>query len=186
MSNSIYFLRHAETKVDLTTPVREWPITEEGLEKSKELTTTEAFGSIEGVVHSSEKKARQTADAFAEGLNVQMYELSSLDELKREHEGTLTEEEYRGRVRETLMNMDGNTPGWESGSSALKRFESAVNKVNIMFHKKNILLVSHGIVLTAYFCKLKNFQSIAFERWSQLKWLSWGMVRDGRVLIDIV
>jgi len=186
MSNSIYFLRHAETKVDLSTPVREWLITPAGLEKSKELASTEAFEVIQGIVHSSEKKARQTADAFAEGLDVQMYELSGLDELKREHKGTLSDEEYRARVRETLMNMDEDTPGWESGAAALRRFESAVNKINMMFHRKNVLVVSHGIVLTAYFCKLKNFQSITFERWSQLKWLSWGLVRGGRVLIDIV
>ncbi|MHA2025036.1 MAG: histidine phosphatase family protein [Candidatus Thorarchaeota archaeon] len=186
MSNSIYLLRHAETKVDLSTPAHKWSITPNGKQKAKELASTEAFGLIEGIVHSSEKKARQTADAFAEGLNVQMYELSGLDELKREHEGKLTEEEYRARVRDTLQNMDENVIGWESGAAALRRFESAVNKVNIMFHQKNILVVSHGIVLTAYFCKLKNFQSIAFERWSQLKFLSWGLIRDGRLLIDIV
>lgn len=186
MSNSIYLLRHAETKVDLSKPARNWPITPEGKQKCKELASTEAFGFIEGIVHSSEKKARQTADAFAEDLNVQMYELSSLDELKREHEGKLTDEEYRARARDALQNMDENVVGWESGTSALKRFESAVRKVDIMFHQKNILVVSHGIVLTAYFCKLKNFQSIAFERWTQLKFLSWGLIKDGRLLIDIV
>ncbi len=186
MSNSIYLLRHAESNVNLSKPARDWSITLDGKEKARELTSTEAFEAIDGIVHSSEKKARQTADAFAENLDVQMYELSGLDELKREHERVLTEEEYRARVRDTLSDMDGHVIGWESGSSALKRFESAVNKVNIMFHSKNILIVSHGIVLTIYFCKLKNFQSIAYERWSQLKFLSWGMIRDGHVLIDIV
>ena len=186
MSNSIYFLRHAETKFDPSTPVTEWSITSNGLEKTKELASKEAFEVIHGIVHSNEKKACQTVDAFAEGLDIQKYALSGLDELKREHEGSLSDEEYRTRVRETLVNMDENAPGWESGAAALKRFESAVNKINMMFHRKNILVVSHGIVLTAYLCKLKNFQSIAFERWSQLKFLSWGLVRGDRVLIDIV
>jgi broad specificity phosphatase PhoE len=186
MSNSIYLLRHAESNIDLSRPARNWSITLDGKEKARALASNEAIGSIHGIVHSSEKKARQTADTIAEGLDVQMYELSGLDELKREHKGVLTEEEYRERVRDTLSNMDRPVIGWESGASALKRFESAVNKVNIMFHRKNILVVSHGIVLTAYFCKLKNFESIAYERWRQLKFLSWGMVRDGHVLIDIV
>ena len=186
MSNSIYFLRHAETEVDLSTPAREWAITSDGLVKFKELASTEAFGVIDGIVHSSEKKARQTADAFSDKLDVQKHELPGLDELKREHEGSLSNEDYRARVRETLMNMDNNTPGWESGASALRRFESAASKIDLMFHRKNVLVVSHGIVLTAYFCKLKNFQAIAFERWSQLKWVSWGLVKGGRVLIDLV
>ncbi len=186
MTNSLYFLRHAETKFDPALPIIEWSVTPEGLAKTKELASTDAFGVIEGIVHSSEKKARQTADVFAEGLNVQMYELPGLDELKREHEVTLTDEEYRARVHDVFMNMDDNLPSWESGAGALRRFESAVNKINLMFHRKNVLVVSHGIVLTTYFCKMKNFEAIAFERWSQLKWLSWGLVRGDRVLIDIV
>ncbi|MFW9768211.1 MAG: histidine phosphatase family protein [Candidatus Thorarchaeota archaeon] len=186
MSNSIYLLRHAETNIDLSRPARNWSLSLDGKEKARDLASTEVFGTIDGIVHSSEKKARQTADIFAENLDIQMYELSGLDELKREHVGILTETEYRSRVRSTLTNMDEPVIGWESGAAALERFENAVNQINIMFHQKNILVVSHGIVLTAYFCKLKNFQAIAYERWNQLKFLNWGMVRDDRVLIDIV
>ncbi|MFX1482964.1 MAG: histidine phosphatase family protein [Promethearchaeota archaeon] len=186
MLNSVYFLRHAETEVDLNIPVREWSITSEGRTESRELASTDAFGVIEGIVHSSEKKARQTADVFAEGLDVQMYELPDFDELRREHEKSIREDEYRVKVRATLTNMESNVPGWESGSEALRRFESGVKKIGLMFHRKTLLVVSHGIVLTAYFCKLKGFEAIAYERWNQLKWLSWGLVRGDRVLIDIV
>ena len=186
MTNSLYFLRHAETKVVLSRPAREWSITKEGASLAKELAASEKFSEINGIIHSSEKKAKQTAEAFAEGLDVQMYQLSGLDELARNHEGKLTTEEYRDRVRRTVSDLEKTVPGWESGASALKRFEDAVRKVDIMFHQKNVLIVSHGIVLTLYFCKLKNFQSIAYERWSQLKFLAWGMVRDGHPLVDIV
>lgn len=186
MTNSLYFLRHAETKVDLSTPVREWHITEEGARLTKELAMSEQLSVIDGIIHSSEEKAKQTAEIFAEDLEVQMYQLSGLDELAREHQGVLTDVEYRNRVRRTLSDPEGNVPGWESGASALQRFEDAVRKVDIMFHRKDVLIVSHGIVLTLYFCKLRSFEAIAFERWSQLEFLAWGLVRDGRVLVDIV
>ena len=186
MTTSLYFLRHAETKVNLSKPAREWPITKEGALAAKELAQSEKFSEINGIIHSSEDKAKQTAEAFAEGLDVQMYQLSGLDELARNHEGKLSEEEYRERVHRTFNNPEKNVPGWESANSALKRFEDAVRKVDIMFHQKNVLIVSHGLVLTLYFCRLKNFQSIAYERWKQLKFLAWGLVRDGRALVDIV
>jgi broad specificity phosphatase PhoE len=186
LTNSLYFLRHAETKVDLSKPAREWSITEEGVRLARELSKSEKLSEIDGIIHSSEDKAKQTAEIFAEGLDVQMYQLSGLDELAREHEGKLTEEEYRDRVRRTLSDLEKNVPGWESGVSALKRFEDAVRKVDIMFHQKNVLIVSHGIVMTLYFNKLKGFEAIAYERWSQLKFLAWGLVREGRVLVDIV
>ena len=186
LTNSLYFLRHAETQEDESIPVRDWIITKAGIDLTRELAKAEAFSEIHGIIHSSEGKARQTAEIFAEGLDVQMYQLSGLDELSREHEGALTYEEYRDRVRKTVSNPEKNVLGWESGASALKRFEDAVRKIDIMFHRKNVLIVSHGIVLTLFFCKLKKFEAIAYERWSQLKFLSWGLVRDGRVLVDLV
>ncbi|OLS30130.1 MAG: phosphoglycerate mutase GpmB [Candidatus Thorarchaeota archaeon AB_25] len=186
MTNSLYFLRHAETKEDESTPVRDWRITDAGIDLTRELVRSEKFGEIHGIIHSSEGKARQTAEVFAEGIDVQMYQLSGLDELSREHEGALTYEEYRDRVHTTLRDPEKSVPGWESGASALKRFEDAVRKVDIMFHRKNVLIVSHGLVLTLYFCKLKNFESIAYERWTQIKFLAWGLVREGRVLVDLV
>jgi len=186
LTNSLYFLRHAESKVDLSVPARDWSITANGAMLTKELANAKQLSAIDGIIHSSENKARQTAEIFAEGLEVQMYQLSGLDELVREHGGMLTNEEYRNRIRQTLTDWDGNVPGWESGASALERFEDAVQKIDIMFHLKNVLIVSHGIVLTIYFCKLKKFESIAFERWSQLGFLSWGLVRDGQVLVDLI
>jgi broad specificity phosphatase PhoE len=179
-------LRHAETKVNLSRPAHEWSITSEGARLARELAASEKFSEIDGIIHSSESKAKETADAFAEGHDVQMYQLSGLDELARNHEGKLNDEEYRERVHRTFSDYKRNVPGWESASSALKRFEDAVRKVDIMFHRKNVLIVTHGIVMTLYFCKLKNFQSIAYERWKQLKFLAWGLVRDGRALVDIL
>nr|KXH72196.1 MAG: hypothetical protein AM325_01610 [Candidatus Thorarchaeota archaeon SMTZ1-45] len=186
MSNSLYFLRHAETKIELSIPVREWSITNEGILLTRELAKSDQLSAIDGIIHSSEPKARQTAEIFAEGLDIQMYQISGFDELSREHEGKLTNEEYRDRVRRTLTNLEENVIGWESGADALKRFEDAVKKIDIMFHQKNILIVTHGIVLILYFSKLKGLLSIAFERWSQLEFLAWGLVRDGCVLVDIV
>ena len=186
MTNSLYFLRHAETKIDLSIPAREWAITAEGAVLTKELARSEKFGDIDGIIHSSEVKARQTAEAFSEGLDIQMYQISGFDELAREHGGTLSDDEYRQRVLKTLTDLDSNVPGWESGRSAVDRFEDAVRKIDIMFHRKNVLIVSHGIVLMLYFSKLKGLESIVFERWNQLEFLAWGLVRDGRVLVDIV
>jgi broad specificity phosphatase PhoE len=186
LTNSLYFLRHAETKVDLSKPARDWSITTEGAKLTRELVKSEKLSEIDGIIHSSEQKTKQTAEVFAEGLEVQMYQLSGFDELARDHEGKLSDQEYRDRVRMTLTEPEQSVPGWESGASGLKRFEDAVRKVDVMFHRKNVLIISHGIVLTLYFCKLKGFESIAYERWSQLKFLAWGLVRDGRLLVDIV
>ncbi len=186
VSNSIYFLRHAETAVDSSLPAHEWSITPNGLQQARELAKSEVFGKIEGVVHSSEKKAWQTADVFAQELDVEIYEIPELSELRRHHGELLSNVEYRRLVRETLTDWDYSVHGWESGAEALHRFVEGVKRINIMFYSRNILVVSHGLVLTLYFCQIRNFQSIAYERWTQMPFLAWGLVRDGRVLIDII
>jgi broad specificity phosphatase PhoE len=160
-------------------------VTPAGLQQTRELATSEVFDKIEGIVHSSEGKARQTADIFAEKLHVDLYELAEFDELHRQQDA-LSSNEYRARVRAALTNWDKSVPGWESGGDALRRFAEGVKRINIMFYSRNILVVTHGLVLTLYFCELRNFQSIAYERWTQMPFLAWGLVRDGRVLIDLI
>ncbi|MHA1864470.1 MAG: histidine phosphatase family protein [Candidatus Thorarchaeota archaeon] len=186
MSNSIYFLRHAETKIDRRKSVRNWDLTEAGTLSSMELAKSQVFSKIEGIVHSSENKAKQTADFIANETGAETYVLEEFDELKRNHKGFLENEEYRARVRLTLTDWENNVPDWESGEDALARFIDGVRRTNMMFHNKNVLVVSHGLVLTLYFSALTHFWKIAYERWAQLKFLSWGLVRDDRVLIDIV
>ncbi len=186
MSNSIILLRHAETSINPSLPAREWSITADGIKKTRELAKSDIFTKIDGIVHSSERKARQTADVFAEGLQVDLYELPEFDELRRPAGTLLSNKEYRLRVRETLTDWGRGPPGWESGAQALRRLSEVVKRINIMFYDKNILVVSHGIILTLYFSQLRSLQSIAFERWTQMPFLAWGLVRDGRVLIDII
>ncbi len=186
MSNSIYFLRHAETKVVPKAPARKWRLTPKGVQEARALANESAFERIEGIVHSSEMKARQTAEIFAKEYDLETYEIPELDELRRNHKVSLSMDEYRNCVRATLTNWNANQPDWESAHDALNRFREGVRRINIMFHQKNILAVSHGLVLILYFSSLKKLENIAYERWSQLSFLNWGLVRDDRVLIDII
>ena len=186
MSNSIILLRHAETGIDPSLPAHEWSITMDGVKETRELARSDIFTKVDGIIHSSERKARQTADVFAEGLKVDLYEIPEFDEVHRPIGPLLSNSEYRLRVRETLTNWGRGPSGWESGAQALRRFSEAVKRIDIMFYDQNILVVSHGIILTLYFAQLRSLQSIAFERWTQMPFLAWGLVRDGRVLIDII
>jgi broad specificity phosphatase PhoE len=186
VSNSIYLLRHAETKIDRRKSVRNWDLTEAGMLSAQDLAKSQVFSKIEGIVHSSENKAKQTADFFADTTGADTYVLDEFDELRRDHKGFLTSEVYRAKVRKALTDWAHPVQDWESCGDALARFVEGIRRTNMMFHGKNILVVSHGLVLTLYFSSLTHFQNIAFERWVQLKFLSWGLVTDGRVLIDIV
>ncbi len=186
LSNSIYFLRHAETKVDPAKPIREWNLTRAGTRATKELVKSDVFADIDAIVASSEKKAQRTAKIIAKELGIPMHDLPELDELHRDHKKPLTDEEYRNRVRQALTDWDQPVPSWESAGTCLHRMFDAIRRINIMFYDNNILAVTHGIAMTILFAHLKKLESIAFERWSQLSFLSWGLIQDNRVLIDLI
>ena len=115
-----------------------------------------------------------------------MYELPEFDELKRENDKFLTNEEYRKSVRQTLVDWEHNVPSWESAQSALQRMLDGIRRINIMFYDNNVIAVSHGIVLSILFSHLRGLESIAYERWSRLPFLSWGLIRENKVLVDLI
>ena len=92
--------------------IRNWDLTEAGRLSAQELAKSQVFSKIEGIVHSSENKAKQTADFIAAATGVDSYVLDEFDELKRNHKGYLTEQEYRARVRETLTDWDQPVQDW--------------------------------------------------------------------------
>ncbi|MBU0530347.1 MAG: histidine phosphatase family protein, partial [Nanoarchaeota archaeon] len=61
MNNKIFFLRHAETKVDSDTPISKWVLTEEGAKQAEELAKSDVFDEIDIIISSDEDKAFLTA-----------------------------------------------------------------------------------------------------------------------------
>ena len=76
--------------------------------------------------------------------------------------------------------------GWETIDSAMKRFNQGVEELSSKYHSKKLLVVSHGIVLTMYFASLLNCMDEAFDRWKKLRFCSYGIVKNGEVIKDII
>ncbi|MHA2425530.1 MAG: histidine phosphatase family protein [Candidatus Thorarchaeota archaeon] len=184
MSARIVILRHAETKLDLTTPAENWLLTDEGMKKSQDLADTGVFDNVDRIFTSNEYKTLSTALPIAERLDLEITQIPSLSELYRGSSPLLSNEEYILRIDDILAFPPKQVEGWEHPEDALQRFTVTIE--DISNEGTNILVVSHGLVISLYFTQCLGQRDIAFERWKKLSFLSWGIVSNGKIVKDIV
>ncbi|MBI3031852.1 histidine phosphatase family protein [Candidatus Woesearchaeota archaeon] len=75
---------------------------------------------------------------------------------------------------------------WETAQNALSRYEDSIEQINKEYEGKNILIVSHGTVMSLYFAKLTGTMGQIVEREKKLGYCDYGIVKDGHVVKDIV
>lgn len=186
MNNTLIFLRHASTKKDATLPIEHWVVKEESMPDIVRLADSGVFDNVDQIYASTERKAVQTAEPFAKRLNKSVTQVAELGEIKRPGSEKLSTEEYKKIKLQIFENMDFTTEGWETANQALERFSQAIGKIDSQNENKEILIVSHGTVMTLYFAKLQGQLGNIFARWKDLEFGSWGLVRNGVVQKDIV
>jgi broad specificity phosphatase PhoE len=165
-------LRHAETIKDPNTHPKDWLLTPDSLEKIHEYIKDGNFNKITKIISSSEPKAVATGRPVAEYLNLSIEEMEEFVEVKREKK-FLTDEEFLVQKQKELEMRNERVNGVESGDEAIARFKLGIQKLeekNSDPNKiENILIVTHGTILTLFLADYKNnFQNI-FESWKGLE-----------------
>ncbi len=178
MKNKYTLLRHAVTVKDPNKPVIEWDLTPDALIKINEYISEGKFDGITKIISSTESKAISTAKPILEYLNTNIFvnedqkitieTLEEFVEVKREKR-FLTDEEFLDQKKRELTNLDQVENGVESANQALKRFESGVQKLEEQHLGENILIITHGTIMTLYLAKINHDLESVFARWEKLK-----------------
>lgn len=168
MKNKYLILRHAETIKDPNKPAPKWDLTPDALEKISEYISGGKFEGITKIVSSTETKAVATGKPISDFLNLQIEKLEEFVEVKREKK-FLTDEEFLDQKRRELTNLNQIENGVESANQALARFESGIQKLEDMHSGENILIITHGTIMTLYLAKKNNNFENIFENWRNMK-----------------
>jgi hypothetical protein len=110
------------------------------------------------------KKAYQTAKPFADRISKRIIKISELGELNRDKGGLLTQENYKRTMVKIFKKSDFEVYKWETSRHALRRFK-------------------HAIV---YFADIQNIRDNIFMRWESLAFCAWGIVKNGKVIKDVI
>lgn len=184
MNNTIYFLRHAQSVADSRAPQSTWLLSEVGLNQARDA-RRRMKTEFDVILSSAEQKAVRTAEIFVLDSSLEIQVDSVFNELNRDRGSFLSQADYNLRVKEAMTTSCMSVNGWETVQSALERFTNGVQRIDKEYTNKQILLVSHGIVLSLYFAALLNCEDVVYHRWLQLHPCSWGKVENGIVTIDI-
>jgi broad specificity phosphatase PhoE len=184
MNNTFYFLRHGETIKDRDIPSTQWSISDEAKSELRKLAKQEKFKDLTHIYSSTELKAQESARPFSEVTGLDILEADGLEEMHR-GDKYLSDQEFKELKKNKLENRDTNPDCGETSNEALLRFKNAINKINTNHNNSNILIASHGTVLTLYFSDLKDDFENIFNYWKNLSFGAVGVVKNFEIVEDI-
>ncbi len=186
MNNELIFIRHAKTKKDTNIPIEDWVLTEEGEKQAEQIANSGEFDDVDILISSDENKAYLTIKPLADKLNKKIIRIKNLGEIKRPDSEKLPTEEYEDIKKKIFEDLDYTEYNWETANHALKRFKKAIEENDKEYDNKKILICAHGTVLTLYFAYLSNKLNELMTRWKSLEFGSHGIVKNNKVVEDIV
>lgn len=157
---TFYMVRHGETLFNKKHLMQGWcdsPLTEEGIEKAKELGKQLADMQFTAVYASSSERAWHTAEyVMAENKLPQPVQIRK--ELKEMNFGIMEgENEYVGRIAQQEAHMlDGWVKeGGENQEMLMNRVMTVLDEIAEKHKEGNILILTHGVVLMSLLRLLK-------------------------------
>ena len=184
MKTTIFFIRHADTIKNPNLNSSKWVLSEKGSEQAKIISDTNILKDCDLIFVSSEIKTYLTINPLAKKLNIEIIELSDLDEVRR-GDIFLTDSEFETEKFRQLEDLDYPSFGGETANQALQRFSNAIDLIHKSYAGKKIIVVSHGTILNLYFAKILNKFSEIKERWSSTPFGAIGIIENKSVIKDI-
>lgn len=163
----LLFVRHSLPEIEEHLDRVYWRLSAEGKRRAERIADRIATYDVKTIVASNEIKAIETGNAIA-GRTGQPF---GIDERLREHgisnEPYLAEPAFKRLVHSFFEQPETTVFGEESAESALRRFTDAVSEIRKKHRSGDIVLVSHGRVLSLFLAE--HLQEEPFELWKRLK-----------------
>ncbi|UYP47133.1 hypothetical protein NEF87_003418 [Candidatus Lokiarchaeum ossiferum] len=188
MSSKIFFLRHASTMVDLTIPSHTWELSPQGIQMSQEIAFFPHFSTVKHIYCSMEKKTYLTISPFAEQHKLLLDCHAGLDEVHFKGLPLSDPEQFKDLKFQCFQNLDLSISGSETFRRGLNRFKKTLSEIQQRHLSEDILIVSHGTILSLFFADLLgilNDGNAMFNRWCNLSFCAWGAVESGSILHDL-
>lgn len=146
----LILVKHSLPKLNPNFPANQWLLSREGKKRCIGLAPSLAPFKPETIFSSCEPKAKQTAEILAKIMNVPVSVEKNLHEHERPQPGLLSLEEFDRNVQ-ALFNFPEETIfGNESAIQAQNRFSEAVMGIIARHQNNNIMIVSHGTVISLF------------------------------------
>ena len=166
---TLILVRHSITKPTPQVNSHAWQLTDKGRQRCRALADKLAPYAPPKIITSHEPKAIETGALAARYLNVPHHSAPGLHEQERDNIGLFpTQEAFQGAVEELFRCPNDLVFGKETATQAQTRFSQAVDAVIEGQPQGNVVIVSHGTVITLFTARRAKIDPIPF-------WKSLGM-----------
>ncbi|MFC1843079.1 histidine phosphatase family protein [Candidatus Dependentiae bacterium] len=160
----IYLVRHAKSIYDPNVPEQERILSSEGEREAKDLIKKLEPLNIEKIYSSPAKRAIDTIAPFAKMADL---EIELVPEFR---ECTMLPcksfEEWKHYLKKSWEDFNFKPEGWESNLECQIRVCKKIEELGIKDLQKNIIINSHGRVISLFLNKINN--SWGFDQWESL------------------
>ena len=164
--NKLILVKHSLPEILPEMPASEWHLSAEGRQRCQVL-ADELTGHAPDLIFSSqEPKAQETAQIVAQQLFKPLFIVPGLHEHKRKTVRFTDADQFEVSVKEFFEQPDALVFGEETAAQALNRFSGAVNQLVSQNRGQNLIVVSHGTVITLFVAN--NYRIEPFPFWNRL------------------
>lgn len=165
-ARKLILVKHSAPEIMPTLPPNRWRLSKEGKARCNVLADKLAEFEPEIIVSSVEPKAMETAQIVASRVNRSVVTIEELDEHQRGVATEWNEEEFQARIAELFRKPGELVYGMETADEAHARFRHAIDRVLKENVKGNVVVVSHGTVISLYVTRLARTDAFGF--WKRL------------------
>jgi len=164
--NNLILVKHSLPKIIKDVPAREWKLSIEGQKKAEKLAERLVQYQPDFLVSSDEPKAIETAEIIGSILGLSCLVISDLHEHDRGQSPLYSMDEFQSLVKKFFDNPDILVFGSETANQALARFRESLLSVLDFNIDKNIIVVSHGTVISLFVSWLTGMDG--YDLWKDL------------------
>jgi len=163
----LILVRHAAPATDACVAANQWPLSDAGRRSVHGLAQALAPFWPAVLVSSREAKAAETAALLARELGTKYTTAPGLQEQSRASLGWVSDQEFEAGIATLFSRPAEAVFGDESADQAYERFRAAVTGLLDQHPDENVVLVTHGTVMTLLVTRAEDGQDpLAF--WHQL------------------
>ncbi len=162
----LILIKHAMPVIDPARSAPEWVLSEEGRAQSLRLAERLTPYNPEVIVSSDEPKAQETARIVAERLNLALQIAPGLHEHDRQGVPYVDKAQFHATVLNFFANPSKLVFGRETADEACERFHKALQASVGQYQAENVVVVSHGTVISLFVAKMTGTEP--FPVWERL------------------
>jgi broad specificity phosphatase PhoE len=161
---TLTLVRHSQTAPQPAVPASQWLLSETGRARCQLLAERLAPGSPQAIFSSQEPKALETAALISSYLRLPVQMVACLHEHLREGLPLVTQAEFQAKIECLFAHPDILVFGDETANQACQRFTQAIQALVSLHPAQNMLVVSHGTVISLFLARHCDIDPLPFWR----------------------